>query len=813
MTTVQPPARASHLLVRTDFYLAALLGSVALVMAALVLAAQEITGPLPAVRWLALAPLVIAAYSRYGLQVALVLTLFFTSALLPSVLAAWGTPAFTAMAFDLLVYGIMLGAVGYLAATTAAFLRTRQTLSGAVRDWEGLLARASQLEEVAAFVLRQSGALVQARSALLLLLNPVDRQWEAFGLQGSALARFPLAERERRATLAHWLIEQRRALILDNLPDDLRFSAPPAGAGQVIHTLLAQPLAGQEGGLIAVLVLLNKRRGPFLEADFAALAELTAAAQKALEQASQYARTDHALARRVRQLAALQRTARELNATQDPQAIVDEALACALAISGGEAALVAVDLPGLGQAQRASPAPAAATVVDRALDGAGQLPHPLLISEDDDSFYSLLERPGQRVVAPIRRAGSALGLILVESSRPQAFGQEALRTVASLADHAAVALDNTLLFSAILREKRKSEEIVETLADALMTVDPAGRVATFNPAAEALTGWRGEEAVGRVACEVLGCGQDPTCQEQCRIVQALQEGQRLHEERWTIRQRLGTQRVVAVNAAPLPAGDGQAGGLVMLLRDVTEAQELDRIQREMITSISHELRTPLTNIHLITEMMLGAGADADAGTRDAGEREQLHLLQAQSQRLEQFAERMLELSRLEEGALRLEPRPLPLHFALAQAADQWRANLPQLAVTAPPGALWVWADEQAVQGVLSILLDNAAKYTPAGSAVELAAAAGPAGYATVAVGDQGPGIAAEHQSRLFERFYRADASDAQRVYGHGLGLYLAQRLVAQMGGQIWVESEVGRGSRFAFTLPLLPEGFDEDLGD
>jgi PAS domain S-box-containing protein len=651
----------------------------------------------------------------------------------------------------------------------------------------------------------------QARNAAILALNPVDGQWELFSLQGEDLQRAPVTVERNRLTLARWLIDQGRAQVLNTMPGDRRFMAPLTGASQVIHSLLAQPLSGRDGSLLAMIVLLNRLSGSFGEADFKALAALSEAAGRTLEQAGHYARTDHTLARRVQQLAALQRTARELNATMDPQAIADETLACAMAITAGEVGLVSVDVPGAGMVHHTWNVQVDSATIRRAFDLILEAPHALLVPADDDSFYSLLEPPGLRLVAPIRRSGHTLGLILVESALPQAFGEEALRAVASLADHAAVALDNTRLFNEIVREKRTADEIVDAVADALFTVDAQGQVIAFNPAAVMLTGWRAEEAIGHLVCNVLGCQQGADCQQHCDVLLALQGGQRIEQNHWTIRQRLGTQRVVALSAAPLPVGDGRDGGAVVLMRDVTEAWELERMQRELITAFSHELRTPLTNIGMITEMMLSARAEHG----EALEREQLHLLQAQSRRLEEFAERILELNRLEMGAADLELAPLPLHLVLARCAQQWRELLPQrtIALSLPATELWVWAEEQAVRSVLDSLLDNASKYSPEGAAIALSAWNGPAGYATVAVDDQGPGVAPAHQPHLFDRFYRIDSSDSQRIYGYGLGLYLARSLVAQMAGQIWVESEADHGSRFAFTLPLMPEGFDEDPGD
>ncbi len=292
---------------------------------------------------------------------------------------------------------------------------------------------------------------------------------------------------------------------------------------------------------------------------------------------------------------------------------------------------------------------------------------------------------------------------------------------------------------------------------------------------------------------------------------ALRSGLRVQHEQWTVRQRLGTQRIVALNAAPLPVGDGQDGGQVVLMRDITEAWELDRMQRDLITAFSHELRTPLTNIGLITAMMLSAGD----GRVDAMEREQLQLLQAQSQRLEEFAERILQVNRLDAGVAMLMPTNVWLNGVLEETARSGFGGSFQhsLSVVLPEQNLWVWADEQAVQSVLTILLDNAFKYTVPDSPVDIIAQQGPPGWVTIAVEDRGPGIAPVHQAHLFDRFYRIDSSDSQRIYGYGLGLYIARGLITQMDGQIWVESEEGHGSRFVFTLPVGKEKYDASPGD
>jgi signal transduction histidine kinase len=263
------------------------------------------------------------------------------------------------------------------------------------------------------------------------------------------------------------------------------------------------------------------------------------------------------------------------------------------------------------------------------------------------------------------------------------------------------------------------------------------------------------------------------------------------------------ERVVSLSAAPLMGLDGKPEGAVALFHDITEQDELDRLQQEFVAAISHELRSPLASMSTAVEML----QEETAAVTDEGQRSCLDTLTAQTERLTSFADRILDLFRLETGELALQPRPLPIGFLIERTVKSWQAtaNRPSLVVRIPEYPLWVSADEGAVQTVLDNLIDNAVKYSPPDSRIEVAATEGPDGNVTVSVEDEGQGIAPDHQTRIFERFYRVDGSDAQRVYGHGLGLYIARRLVEAMGGKIWVESEQGKGSKFAFTLPPKPE--------
>ena len=245
---------------------------------------------------------------------------------------------------------------------------------------------------------------------------------------------------------------------------------------------------------------------------------------------------------------------------------------------------------------------------------------------------------------------------------------------------------------------------------------------------------------------------------------------------------------------------------MVVARDVTAREETEAFQRELVATFSHDLRAPLTNINVLVDMLAGAGVESGQVNF-----EYLNSLRAQSRRLTDLVERTLDLARMDAGQWALEPRPVPLSRLLEEAVGMWReaARDRRLRLDLPPASLWVWADERAVVTVLGNLIDNALKYSTPDTEVTVSAASA-GGEVAIAVHNHGPAIAPEHQARLFERFYRVDRGDShhgdsRRVYGFGLGLYIARKLVEGMGGRIWVVSEPASGTRFAFTAPLVKE--------
>jgi len=245
-------------------------------------------------------------------------------------------------------------------------------------------------------------------------------------------------------------------------------------------------------------------------------------------------------------------------------------------------------------------------------------------------------------------------------------------------------------------------------------------------------------------------------------------------------------------------------------RRAKELRQLEQMKRDFLSTISHELLTPLSSITTATGLLLASMAgkpDGSAPEEVSGQSLQgrstqlLHNMNRNCARLNLLISDLLEMSRLQNGTFTLCHGPVACQHLAKNAVTMLRPLLDekhQRVVIAMPPQLTVWADRTRAEQILVNLLSNAHKYSPAGSTIEITAAA-QGKEAIVTVRDQGKGIAAHQLEQIFERFYRCGEPGTT---GTGLGLAIARSLVELHGGRIWVESELGKGSAFSFSLPL-----------
>jgi two-component system phosphate regulon sensor histidine kinase PhoR len=257
-------------------------------------------------------------------------------------------------------------------------------------------------------------------------------------------------------------------------------------------------------------------------------------------------------------------------------------------------------------------------------------------------------------------------------------------------------------------------------------------------------------------------------------------------------------RSVRVQAARFPANPARRLGSVAVLHDVTELARLETMRRDFVANASHELRTPLAAIRGYAETLLG-----DASLSGEQRQSYLEVIDRHAKRLGTLVDDLLELSRIESGQAPLELQPVDVPAVAAGLLRDCEARLREKRLDAAqevngPGT--AWADPQAVWQILSNLLDNAIKYTEPGGRIRIRVE-GDGRRVRVAVADTGAGIPERDLARIFERFYRVDRARSRALGGTGLGLSIVKHLVQSQGGEITVESELGRGSTFAFTLP------------
>lgn len=242
-----------------------------------------------------------------------------------------------------------------------------------------------------------------------------------------------------------------------------------------------------------------------------------------------------------------------------------------------------------------------------------------------------------------------------------------------------------------------------------------------------------------------------------------------------------------------------------LLEEASRAralEETDRLRTAFLASVSHEMRTPMTSIKGLASSLIQPDIQWDEETQ----KDFLHMIDQEADRLMRIVSDILDMSKIEAGAMKLDLMPT----TLAQIILQLRSRFDRLPgghrvdLALPPTLPLVLADEVRIGQVITNLIENAASYSPDGApiAVETCMAGD---EIIVSVRDHGPGIRPEHLEKVFDRFYRLEENVKRRKSGIGLGLAICKGIVEAHGGRIWVESEVGKGSRFSFTLPILKE--------
>jgi two-component system phosphate regulon sensor histidine kinase PhoR len=355
-----------------------------------------------------------------------------------------------------------------------------------------------------------------------------------------------------------------------------------------------------------------------------------------------------------------------------------------------------------------------------------------------------------------------------------------------------MAADLQQRFGVLIQNNNEQQAVLASMAEGVVAVDSQERVISMNPACGRLLGLDPAQVAGRRLQESLrNADLSRFVSRALSAEDPVEADVLLHGDR---------ERVMQAHGSALHDLEGKAIGAVVVLNDVTDFRRLEHIRRDFVANVSHELKTPITSIKGFVETLL------DGAMKDPLDCERfLRIVAKQADRLHAIIEDLLSLSKIEqsEDADTIVLEPAPLRNVLESAANNCHSAALERQIHVAldcEASLRACINPMLFEQAVVNLLDNAIKYSDPGREVQLSAGATDEGI-VISVADRGSGIAGEHLTRIFERFYRVDRARSRKLGGTGLGLAIVKHIVQAHHGRISVESTLGTGSTFTIHLP------------
>jgi PAS domain S-box-containing protein len=365
---------------------------------------------------------------------------------------------------------------------------------------------------------------------------------------------------------------------------------------------------------------------------------------------------------------------------------------------------------------------------------------------------------------------------------------------------------------------RQRELILESAGDGIFGIDLEGKITFINNVGAEVLSYTPDQLTGRDVHDIIHHSHadgTPFSRSASPILLALRRAESIWIRDEVFWRKDETAVPVEYTANPL-IEDGRISGMVIAFQDVTDRRRLERMKEEFISTVSHELRTPLTALRA----SLGLVASGSLDSKPEKLKQMIQMAIGNSERLMRLVNNILDFDRGEKGRLVLNRKPLEAVGLMRRAADaaEHSASLAQITLKVNEASSPVYADPVRILQIFNELITNAIKFSMPGTTIQLSAQLGGMnalgrpelcfvrkGEVCFIVEDEGVGMPPEKLARIFERFQQGDGSDSRALGGTGLGLALCRAIVEQHGGRIWADSEVGKGSRFYFTLPIMAE--------
>jgi len=351
------------------------------------------------------------------------------------------------------------------------------------------------------------------------------------------------------------------------------------------------------------------------------------------------------------------------------------------------------------------------------------------------------------------------------------------------------------------KERAKDEAILSSVGEVMFAVGLDGNIVFINPVAQAFLGVKEEEALGKFINQffiLYDESMNAVIREKQPIVQALNSGTKVTQT-FVYVDTYKQKRFLNITATPIKQQEVLIGA-ICIVRDITKEKEVDRMKTEFISLASHQLRTPLSAIKWFGEMLFGG----DAGPLNAEQKQFMQNINQSTERMIELVNSLLNISRIESGRIIIDPKPTDLKELIDTVAIEIKLKIQEknqkFSINIAEGIPLINIDPKLIRQVYLNLLTNAIKYSPKGAEIAVSVSKKD-NYILSQISDNGYGIPAQQQNKIFEKFFRADNIVKIETEGTGLGLYLIKAIVASSGGKIWFQSQEGKGASFFFTLP------------
>lgn len=588
--------------------------------------------------------------------------------------------------------------------------------------------------------------------------------------------------------------------------------------GYLVKSLLNVPLKAN-GQVIGVLGVDNRiLTARFTLTHLRRLSALAEIAATAVENARRYTDLRQKFTRRVREVATLQAVADQLSAATDFEVGARLTLSLALKATNAEAGVLAwaigedgrptfyVSQGSLGELVLTQPGGAMPEQWwdEQTLRKVIETGQPILSNKPSREENGQSSQARSQLTVPMRRGRRVVGAINLESSSPHAFAQDDLQFLLSVSDQAATALEGTVLQEEAETERERLSLLMEVVDNAIWVVDADLRLLAQNEAAGELLGWSAREAIGRFVYELVPSGCPSTgglCQ---RLSQVMEERRRISFPREDamdgkgvlLETKEGHSILVRGRGVPL-VRDGRVVGAICAFREVPSEKRDEHVRFEFATMASHLLRSPLSFIQASIDLLQNSELSAEEQSVI------LDRIREQSQRMREFIKDLMEIMRLETGSVQVFPEPVMLPLLVKRVLDLVQPDASGYKFSfAPPQAFpVVAADPGKTELVLLSLLRNAMNRCPNGGSicVELETRVS---EAIISVMDDGEAIPLRQLDRIFSQFYPVDDGDGKMPSTYQLGLYTTKRLIELQNGRVWAESQLAKGARLGFSLPI-----------